>query len=637
MQRQKIAFIDLTSGNIEIKQIPHPIIKNFLGGRGINSYLLYKYVNEGVKSLSADNVLIVGCGLLSGIKGISFARCTISGKSPESGLLGDANIGGRFSQALQKTGINYLLIKGKANKPSCLLIDDEKITIVDGRDLWGKSVTQTGLILKERYGPNSESLCIGVAGENLVRFAGVFNGRKNTAARCGMGCIMGSKNLKAIIARGTKKLTLSDSKGFNQLILELNKKLNEEFLTQRLKEFGTPNLYEIINLNIGMGRTYNGLTTVFKNNKDIYPQTLKEKYYVGKAGCQPCSIACQHKYVIKDGPYKGIESDGPEYGVTAHIGPMLGIDNLNAILKINAMLNDYGLDASSTCNIIAWMIELYQKGIIDNRITGGMKLAWANESLVIKLIEMIVQREGFGDLLANGAREIVETLGPITAEYISWVKYLPQSDPVDLRYLFAYALGDAVATRGADHLRSRPIWEAFGLPEEQLETIYGGPVSSNPQSYEGKGRVIWWWESYVTLFDCLGLCKLLAFHAMPGVFDFELFAKFIHTATGINLSPKEVFMVGERINLLERMFLVREGIRRKDDYPPQRYFQPLELKEDIPEEDKNLMLTKDGYDKMLDEYYSLRGCDKDGIPTEEAIRRLGLEGEIFSLIEREGE
>ena len=624
MLKQKIAFLDLASGKVELKQIPEELIRKYLGARGINSYLLYNYVDKEVHPLDTENVLIVGCGLLTGVKGMSFARCTISGKSPESGLLGDANIGGKFGETMQKTGISYLVIKGKSKQPVYLVIENETISIKDAKDLWGKSVSQTGLMLKEKHGTKSESLCIGVGGENLVRYAGIFTRRKNTAARCGMGCIMGSKNLKAIVAIGNKELEPADPDALRQCIVDLNKKLNEEFLTQRLKEFGTANLYEIINMNIGMGRTYNGMTTVFQANKDISPQTLKEKYYTGKSSCQPCSIACQHKYKIKEGPYKGTENDGPEYGVIAHIGPVLGINNLDAILKINQMLNEYGLDASSTCNIIAWMIELYQKGIIDDKLTGGIKLNWSDESLVIKLIDMIAQRKDFGDLLANGAREIVGKIGPKSAEYIYWVKYLPQSDPVDLRYLFAYSLGDAVSTRGADHLRSRPIWEAFGLPEEELEKIYGGPVSSNPQSYDGKGRVIWWWESYVTLFDCVGLCKLLAFHAMPGVFDFDLFAKFVNSATGLNLTAKEIFEVGERINVIERMFLAREGINRKNDYPPKRYFEPLEQKEGLPDEDKNLCLKRSGFDKMLGEYYQLRGCDEEGIPTTTVKKRLGI-------------
>jgi len=632
MLNQKIAFIDLTSGQIEIKQIPEDLIKKYLGARGINSYILYNYVNKETHPLSPENVLIVGCGLLTGIKGMSFARCTISGKSPESGLLGDANIGGKFGETMQKTGISYLVIRGKSKESSYLFIDNEKISIREAKDLWGKSVIETGTMLKEKHGAQSESLCIGIAGENLVRYAGIFTRKKNTAARCGMGCIMGSKNLKAIVAIGNKELKPANPEGLRQCVVDLNKKLNEEFLTQRLKEFGTMNLYEIINTNIGMGRTYNGMTTVFGENKDISPQTLKDKYYTGKASCQPCPIACQHKYVIKEGPYKGTENDGPEYGVVAHIGPVLGINNLDAILKINAMLNEYGMDASSTCNIIAWMIELYQKGIIDNKLTGGMKLSWGNESQIIEIINMIAQRKGFGDLLANGAREIVEKLGGRVADYISWIKYLPQSDPVDLRYLFAYSLGDAVSTRGADHLRSRPIWEAFGFSEEQLQEIYGGPVSSNPQSYEGKGRVIWWWESYVTLFDCVGLCKLLAFHSMPGVFDFDLFAKFVNSATGLSLTAKEIFEIGERINIIERMFLNREGMDRKDDYPPRRYFEPLELKEGLPDEDKNLCLKRSGFDKMLDEYYRLRGCDKEGIPTIAVKERLDILDEPSRLI-----
>lgn len=632
MLNQKIAYVNLSDKKIEIKEIPIELIKKFLGARGINSYLLYNRVDDKTDPLGPDNCLIVGCGLLTGIKGLSLARCTITGKSPESGILGDANIGGSFGAAMQRCGIGYLLVKGKAGQPVYILIEDDAVSIKDAKDLWGKNTVETGEMLKQKHTDKSASLVIGPAGEKLIRFAGVFTGKKNTAARCGMGCVMGSKNLKAIVALGSKELEPKDKEGFNNCVVELNKKLNEEFLTKRLKEFGTMNLYEIINENIGMGRTYNDLTSVFKENKEISHTNLKEKYYTGKAGCKPCPIACQHKYEIKEGVYKGVKNEGPEYGVVAHLGPVLGIKKLEPILKMNQMLNEFGMDASSTANIIAWMIELYQRKIIDDKITGGMKLEWGNEKQVIELVPMIAKRKGFGDLLANGAREIAEKLPAEAKDYMIWIKNLPQSDPADLRYINAFALGDSVATRGADHLRSRPIWEAFGYPEEELAKIYGGPVSSDHRSYKGKGRVVWWWESYVTLFDCTGLCKLLAFHSMPGVFDFDLFARLISTATGLNLTAQQVFEVGERVNLIERMFLAREGLTRKDDYPPERYFKPLERQDDLYQEDKGLHLIKEDYEKMLDEYYQLRGCDKNGIPTSEAKERLILSDEPSHLI-----
>jgi len=616
---QKIAYLNLDTTDVEIKEIPKKITKKFLGGRGINMYLLYNHVKPETDPLSSENPLIIGPGLLTGLKGISASRCNISGKSPETGLLGDSNIGGYFGAFMKRTGIDYLFITGASKRPVYIYLDDEGISIEDAKDLWGKCTTETNTILKKRYGPSSQSISIGIAGENLVRFACIINRKKNAAGRTGMGCLMGAKKIKAIVANGKKVLKPKDEPRFNELIKDLHQKLDKEPLVKVLSEFGSVHLFKLINEQIGMGRVYNGLSMTFPENKDISPDILKEKYYTGKAGCFSCPVACQHRYKVNE-----IKSEGPEYTILASFGPVVGIKRLETVLYINDLINSYGLDASSTSNLIAWAIELFKKGLIDEEITNGLKLDWGDEEAIIELIHQIAHRKSFGDILANGAKEAVRQLGEKTSKYIIWTKYLPQSDPVDLRYLPAYALGNSVASRGSDHLRSRPTWEAYGLSEEQLKAIYGGHVSPNPRSYEGKGRVIWWWETYLSLFDALGLCKLIAFHCRPGLLSFEFFSELIRYATDLDLTPQEIFEVGERIVNLERMFIVKKEIKRQDDFPPQRYFEPLVYQEGLTPEKKDLKLDKAGFHQMLDEYYQLRGWDKEGRPLDETKVRLGL-------------
>lgn len=629
---QKISYINLSDGSISIQTLPEEIVRRFIGGRGVNSYLLYQYLSPEIDPLDVRNVIIIGAGALTGMRGVATARLTISGKSPESGLLGDANIGGHFGAALKKAGISYLVILSVSPKPVYILVAKGKVTIEDAKDLWGKDAIETGELIEKRYGKETQSLTIGQAGERQVRFACVMHGKKNAAGRCGMGCLMGSKGVKAIVAvGGTSELSPAFPEEFKAVTRDLYQRVNNEFIMGTFKEYGTAHLYEIINNTIGMGKAYNGLNSAFPGNKDIAPENLAKDYYTGKSPCFSCGVACKHSYKIKKGPFTGVENEGPEYGVIGHFGPMLGIGRLEPILKINDLINRYGLDASSTANLIACAIELFQEGVIDKGTTQGIYLDWGEERAVIELIEKIALREGFGDLLARGARELSH-LWDGFSDKISWVKYLPQSDPADLRYMKAYALGDAVATRGADHLRSRPTWEAFNLPEEQLKEIYGGHVSSDYLSYEGKGRVIWWWESYVALFDALGMCKLLAFHCLPGVFDFEVFAQLIKWGMGLDLSPQEVFEVGERITTIERMFIAREGVRRENDFPPERYFKPLEWTEGVNEDLKDVKLDRECFNTMLDEYYQLHGWDAEtGIPLPETIERLGLDGkELFT-------
>lgn len=619
MLPQRIAYLDLGSKKVEIRSISEETSKHFLGGRGINIYLLYHGVKPYMDPMSPQNPLIIGPGMITGLRGIGASRCSISGKSPESGFLGDANIGGYFGAYMKRTGIDFLYITGAATEPVYIYIDRDNISIRDARDLWGKSTVATNSILTERYGPGSQSISIGIAGEKKVRFACIINRRKNAAGRTGMGCLMGAKRLKAVVVNGAGVIQPYDEAELAILVKGFLSKLKEEPLIKLLEVYGSSLLYILVNRRIGMGRSYNGLSTKFPANIDVSPSILKDKYYTAKSGCYSCPVSCHHSYRCGE-----IENEGPEYSVLASFGPVLGIRRLETVLYINDMLNRLGLDSSSTANLIAWIIELVKSGLIDSDLTCGLSLDWGNEDAIIELIDQIAHRRGLGDILADGAKEAVKRFGGKSADCLIWAKNLPQSDPADLRYYPAYALGNATASRGLDHLRSRPTWETYRLSEEKLSSIYGGEVSANPRSYRGKWRVVWWWETYLALFDALGLCKLIAFHCQPGVLDFEFFSGLVRCATGLELTPEEIFTAGERIVTLERMFLVREGITRKDDYPPVRYFEPLMWQQGLKEEEMNLKLDKQSFEELLDRYYDLRGWDNEGRPLAGTIERLGL-------------
>jgi len=625
-----ILYIDLTSGSTRMEELPDGLVRKYIGGRGINSALLFENTKKGMDPLSPESPLIFGAGLLTGMPGPSTARLTITGKSPETKLFGDSNIGGDFGAAFAGTGVRHVYITGRAERPVYLLIEKSdngpRVSINDASRLWGKDTFESQSILKEELGEKVQIACIGPAGENLVRFACVMHGMKNAAGRTGMGCLMGAKNLKAVAVFG-ERLEPHDPEGFKALTQEINAKMRDEFLINDMSRLGTAHLYNVINNNIEMGRTYNGLSTVLKDKGDMAPETLEANYYTGRSGCKYCSVACRHKHEIKNGPRAGLKGEGPEYGTMAHMGPVLGINSVEAVLALNDKLNRLGLDASSSGNIIAWAIELYQEGVIDDKATGGLRLGWNDPVMVETLLSDIAHRRGFGDALADGAKEASARFGEKSRDCMIWVKDLPQSDPVDLRFIKAFALGVSTATRGADHLRSRCPWEAFEYDKDFLAGIYGGPVESDPRSYNGKGRVVWWWESYLALYDALGLCKLLAFHTLPepGVFDFKVFAELIRLGAGMEMTPEEVFQAGENITTVERSFICREGVTRKDDYPPGRYFEPLKWQDGLDDETKNTWLDRAGYDGMLDEYYSCHGWDiKTGTPS--SIVRHSREG-----------
>lgn len=590
-------------------------MRKYIGGRGINSALLFKNTVKGQNPLAPDNPLIFGAGMLTGMPGPAAARLTITGKSPESRLLGDANIGGEFGSALAGTGIRHIFITGRADQPIYLYIvkDGETVSaeVRDARHIWGTDTQKAQALIKAECGEKAQAACIGPAGENLVRFACVMHGRKNAAGRTGMGCLMGSKNLKAVAVSGGGMVEPYDPAGFRDITREINSKLRGEFLIGDMSRLGTAHLYNVINTNIEMGRAYNGLSTKLKDNGDLSPETLAAEYYTGKKGCRSCPVACRHSYHVKQGPWAGVSGEGPEYGVMGHMGPVLGINSAQAVLALNGILNGLGIDASSSGNIIAWAIELYKDGIIGDSETGGLRLEWNDPEMVAGLLEDIAHRRGFGAVLADGALEASDRLGEKTKGCLNWVKNLPQSDPVDLRFLKAYALGVSVATRGADHLRSRCPWEAFEYDRDFISGIYGGPVEPDALGYKGKGRVVWWWESYLAMFDALGLCKLLAFHCLPdpGVFDFGVFARLIKCGTGLELTAEEVFQAGNGITDIERRFICREGVTRKDDYPPDRYFEPLKWQDGLADDSKDMKLDRQGFDEMLDEYYACHGWD----------------------------
>ncbi|MBI5789577.1 MAG: aldehyde ferredoxin oxidoreductase family protein [Candidatus Schekmanbacteria bacterium] len=622
MEQGKIAFIDLKEFRVDFQIISAEMRRFFLGGRGINTSLLYKLVNPKMDSLSPDNPLIVGGGLLTGMTGPATARCSISGKSPETQLLGISNIGGHFGAALCQTGIYHLVLRGKAETPVYLLIEEGNINFKAAGNLWGKDSIETMYILKNLYGASSESLCIGQAGEALVRFAGIRHGWKNTAGRTGMGCLMGSKNIKAIVVKGKGIIPAAHPRELQEYVRNINVKLRKTNTRNVLHEYGTPFLYDLHN-QAGVIRTHNGQQNKFEDGRCLSSAILKKKYYVEKKACFACPVACRHRYQIKEGRFKGVYGEGPEYGTLGAFGAICGIKDIESILAINDILNRYGLDSCSTGNIIAWAMELFQRGIINEKDTNGLNLSWGREETVIELIHQIARRDGFGALLADGARLSSARIGKGSERYLIWSKYLPQSDSVDVRAFKGFALGVATASRGADHLMSRPTMEALNLSGAMLRQIYGGAeeIASSQTSCQGKARMVWWSEINYALADALGLCRFVQKFNSIDHLGVEEFSRLIYLATDMKISPAELFETGERIVTLERLYLQREGITRKDDTLPDRYFdEPMTIGQF-----KGERLERDSFNKMLTEYYLLHGWDVDsGVPKKETLTTLGL-------------
>ena len=450
---------------------------------------------------------------------------------------------------------------------------------------------------------------------------------KNAAGRTGMGCVMGSKNLKAVAARGTMDIKFTHPEQLLDYCKEMIDMVMKNRYSRAASKWGTLVIYSATNTT-GLIRTRNFQLNQLEQGWGIEPEEM-DKYTIGMSGCFGCPVSCRHRYTLKEGVFAPIFAEGPEYTSLGAFGTMVDCRKMETVLVANHLVNKYGLDTLETGGLIAWAMELYEKGIITEKITNGLKLEWGDEEVLFELIRQITYREGFGDILADGFKIAIEKIGQESKYYAIQVKDMSNLHS-DERPTPSFALGIATSTRGADHLRGRPAIDLYGLPEDFLEEIYGAPMSSDYRSYEGKSRMVWWQELLYAVTDSIGTCKFqtvfLAVHAPK----WDEFSKLIYLVSGIQYTTSQLMEIGERIYTIERMFNNREGFSRKDDALPERYFKeatPIGLPRV-----RDRKINKEKFEKMLDEYYALHGWDDKGVPTIETIQKLGIEKEPSHII-----
>ena len=605
MSQKQLGIVDLSRKKVSITRTPDSLKRAFLGGRGLNSYYLYTMLKPGIDPLKSSNVLIFGTGFLSGTLVPNSSRFNVSAKSPESGILGDANCGGYFAAEFRYAGFDRVIITGKAKEPCYLYIEDGAIEIRDAGTYWGMDTTEVQQSLKRDLGQVEAAVC-GVAGENLVRFACVRTGVKNAAGRGGMGAVMGSKNLKAVVARGKEGVEIAHPEEMLEVTEKLKDYLMSSKITPILGSVGTPLLYEVSN-KLGAIRTKNSQLNAWSDS--LNAEEI-DKYVDKMIGCSSCIVHCRHR--------NKLGGEGPEYTAIGLLGANLGIEDPAHVIELNNVCNELGLDISSSGTILAWAYELCERGVIDRKMAGE-ELRFGDFELSKRLLHQISRREGFGDILAESTRN-VKRFGKNSADILIAVKGLPQSDPHDVRYMKAFALGIATSSRGADHLRSRPTLEIFfNLPNDFRQKIYGKGVPNDPTTFKGKEKTIYFSDNIFAAIDCLGICKFIC-HGFnsPHFVDYEWMRKLIHAASGWKYSKRDIENVGKRVIDIERMFNNREGISRKDDTLPKRYFdEPSKLR--IA---KGHHIDRREFDQALTRYYKLRGWTEDGIVKQERVREL---------------
>jgi aldehyde:ferredoxin oxidoreductase len=617
-------FVDLERREVQRGYTPLKVVRSLLAGRGANMFYLHRLLDETLQPLDPDIPLIFGSGVLTGIVP-SAARGNATSWSPESGVLMDSNAGDYFPSFIRMNGIDHIVLYGRAAAWTLLHVQNGQIAFRDATPYAGLD----NIDLRERIphdfgGTWTRDLAmvnITLAGENQVLTAAIMGGPKACYARGGPGAKMGSLKLKAILVQGQTRdfETAQPYKGYNRTIAQ--KLLDTSVVKHALKTMGTPFLYKPSRMLGAMGTKNNQLTT-WTDKLDAENIT---PYRPGMAGCFRCPVNCRPLNELnQDAADRYGRGDGPEYVTLGKFGPNIGIDRVEPVIRLNNICNDLGFDTASTGSTIAWAMELYQRGIIDQAKTGGLELTWGNAEVVEELLFLTSRREGFGNVIADGTRAVERGHYPAEAlKYRMAVKGLMQSDPHDARILKAFALGLAVSTRGMDHLRNRVTLEINARINDDpafKERLYGAAVSAAPNDYRAKEHAVRVCENTYAVGDSVGMCrfttKLFNSPSLPGL---DEFANQVANVTGLQFAPAELNEVGRNVMGVERLINGRLGVGRADDTLPDRWFdEPVTVGPYAGER-----IDRREFDAMLTRFYDISGLDADGQPAGEWGTRLG--------------
>lgn len=600
----KLLRINLTTRKVTAEDIPAQVCKDYIGGRGVAIRYLYDEVDPLVDPLSPHNKLIFATGPLTATTAPTGNRYMVVTKSPLTGALAHSNSGGDFPTWMKRTGYDLFIFEGKASEPVYLWVNEEQAEVRSAAHLWGKDVHETTDILLAETSPNAKVACIGPAGENLALMAAIMNDKHRAAARSGVGAVMGSKNLKGVVVLGSKNPAFFDDAGMRAFSLELNKEVGVDVKKgSNLRIYGTAYVPQVTNT-LGILPTRNFQTGVFEGVSNIDGVALREKYLVSHKPCFRCPIACGRLTAVNDEKYAG-KGEGPEYETIASLGSSCGIDNLAALTKANYRCNELGLDTISTGLTISAAMELYERGIIDDSLT-GRSLRFGDGDAVIEMVEKIAYRQGFGNQLAEGSYRLAQHYEHPEVSVTARKQEFPGYDP---RGSQGMGLLYATSNKGASHMEG----------DVAYTEVFGVPLKADPLSTEGKAELVARWEDAFALIDSGGLC---VFFAVRYVFSKEYMiwpvrlAKVINLTTGANYSEEEIMRAAERVYNLERLFILKAG-STVDTLPPRMLHEPLP---EGPAKGRVVDL-----DKMLPEFYAYRGWDEQGWPTKEKLAELGLQ------------
>jgi aldehyde:ferredoxin oxidoreductase len=601
----KLLYVNLSDETFGALELPEAILKKYVGGRGLGAKLYWDLLPANADPLGPENIFMILSGPLSGTMVPGAGKHVIVTKSPATGAWLDAYSSGRMAPETKFAGYDGIVITGKAERPTYLLVEDNRVEFRDATCLWGTGAFAAETFVKESFHPDCGVISIGPAGENLVNFACVGSEYFRKAGRGGAGAVMGSKNLKLVAIKGSGGITCADIEGVRDLVLAHYQSFKDSPAGLARRRYGSPITMTITHA-AGMLPTRNFQKGRFERGVGAIDKDAVEEAKIADRSCYACFAACGKLTQVKDGVFKGLRLEGPEYETLALIGSNLEIDYLPAIIKANHLCDDLGMDTISAGGVIGFAMECFERGILTKEDTGGLELTFGNYQAALELLELIAYRKGFGDFCSRGVRNMALELGRGTEEFAMHCKglELPAYDP---RAGWGAAITYSVTPRGGCHRRAWP----------PLREVLGGV---NPFTTEEKAGLVSEMMHETCVMHSLLVCDAPAKIIPTGI---PGYCEYLNLVTGFDYSTDDLVERAEIIETLIRRINVREGLGSEDDFLPKRILE--EGLADGPAEGK--IIGTDNFLKMRSEYYRIRGWDSEGTPTQETIARYGFEQE----------
>jgi aldehyde:ferredoxin oxidoreductase len=601
-----ILTVDVGTGDHRREPMTEELARTWLGGAGLGAFLVFDRVPTGADPLGPENVVVFTPGLVNGAPFITPGKCTFTAKSPQTGTIGDATMGGRIGAATKHAGYDAIVIEGASEAPVAVVVSNDEVRLRPAEDLWRQDTRATSEALREELGQAFSVATIGIGGENLVRYA-VVDCDDRQSGRSGIGAVLGSKRVKAIAVRGDRRIEVGDEGALKELLDKNDAALRDYSSWDNDRKHGTGGFTKWVNTERGTFPTRNWQHSVYEDRERIVPQHWAPIYGVRSKACFGCMKPCGKLVKVEEGPYEGTVVDGVEYETIYSLGGEITNPDPELLAHLNELCDVYGIDTISAGVVLGWAMEAAEGGILDEFDLGGLDVGFHNPACAVELLRRIAHREGIGDLLAEGVKRASDVVGQGSERFAIHVKGL-EPPAYDVRGLKTMALGFAVSSRGADHLKS-------GAYLVDLLGKYWHFKDVDRFSPEGRGEMLMAMEDLFAAWDCIGICKFAR-----RLYEPEEFTEPVRIMTGLELDLEEYLRIGERISNLRRLFNVREGFTREHDTLPWRVMhEPIK---EGPSEGH--IVSPEELQRMLDDYYDKRGWDAEGRPSSEKLEELGI-------------